>query len=229
MEAGFSSELYAAISEYGVAADANILDVCCGDGAASEPFITGGARVTGVDASETLLDVAKERFPKAKWVKGTAEKLPAANGAFDAAISAQSFHDVDRKAALNEMIRVVKPGGTIAIWWKHLMNDDPAKLAREEVFAALGVPPPPNGLTGGFVEFYSAPLAEHALRVIPWRIGISLETFMAQERSAQGIASKLGPRAPDYYTMLEHNLQERVGDGSVSLGFLQFLYLGKTG
>ena len=226
---GYSADLYAALTEFGLQGGSKVLDVACGTGLASEPLIKSGARVTGLDQSGEMLEYAKRNFPQSEWLQGTAEKLPFEDAAFDAAICAQAFHWFDRAQAMNEIVRVVRPGGLVAIWWKHLMSDDPVRKMRDEVAQTLGATLPASGLTGGFLEFYRAPLSEHTLRVIPWRLSLSIERYLGSERSRRNLRDTLGQKFDVYLTALREKLTERYGsqDTMLSLGYLQFLYLGK--
>ncbi|GAC1391140.1 MAG: hypothetical protein NVSMB31_08420 [Vulcanimicrobiaceae bacterium] len=227
---GYSSDLYAAMSEYGFPARGKILDVACGTGLASEPLAAGGAHITGIDRSSEMLAFARKRLPDAKFVEGRAEKLPFEQDTFDGAICAQAFHWLDRQKTIDELLRVVKPRGVLAIWWKHLMADDPVNGAREEVAKSLKVTVPPSGLTGGFLEFYGAALSDHTLRVIPWRMATSLERYIGYERSRRNLHDAFGDKVEPYIEKLSEKLRARFGPGNplISIGYLQFLYLGKT-
>ncbi len=229
---GYSTDLYNMLAGFGLAARHSVLDVGCGTGLASRPLIENGMRVTGVDPSEAMLDRARERFPGATWKVGSAEKLPCETGSFDAVICAQAIHHFDRKAAIAEMIRAIRPGGIVAVWWKGLMSEDPVKMLRDSVASGMGVEPPQSGLQGGFKEFYAAPFAEHALRVIPWQTTSGLEEFLACERSRKNVNDAFGARTEAYLRKLEERLRETLGSESsnprIPLGYVQFLYLGRT-
>lgn len=226
---GYSGDLYAVLTEAGLKSDAKILDIACGTGLASEPLAKAGAKITGIDRSEEMLDFARSRMPGQTWQRGVAEKLEFADNTFDAVICAQAFHWFDRPKAMEEAVRVTKPGGIVAIWWKHLMSDDPVKTLADRIAGEFGKQPHVGGLTGGFVEFYSAPLAGQALRVIPWRLSTSLERFAGSERSSLTLRNTFGASTDAYLKRLEGALREQYGsDGAMlSLGYLQFLYIGK--
>jgi ubiquinone/menaquinone biosynthesis C-methylase UbiE len=225
---GYSLELYSMAADFGLPVKGKILDVACGTGLASEPFAKEGAHLTGIDATEEMLKFAAGRVPGGTFLKGTAEKLPFEDNKFDATICAQAIHWMDRERAVAEMIRVTKPGGVLAIWWKSLMHDDPVNLMRKEVAKELGFQNPETAM-GGFLEFYRAPLAEHTLRVVPWRLAVSLERFMGYERSRKNLRDTLADKTNQYFEKLGDRLREVYGPGNplISLGYLQFLYLGK--
>lgn len=226
---GYSNEVYTTLAGFGMAPHQKVLDVGCGTGLACAPLIENGFNVTGVDISATMLDRARAHFPDAHFVQAPAEDLPFQQQQFDAAISAQAFHHFDRTAAMREVFRVLRPGAVVAIWWKHLMSDDPVKIARDEAAVELGFEPIPSGLRGGFKEFYAAPFSEHSLRVIPWRIAQPLSQYMHYERSRASVADRLGDNAEKYFTALERRLRERQNAENpvLSLSFMHYVYLGK--
>lgn len=121
------------------------LDAGCGAGGASVLATHLGGEVTGLDASQELLAVARERLPRAEFVQGDLEQLPFPGGRFDAALAANSIiFAEDIRQALCELRRVVWPGGRVVItsWGK------PAECEMRDVFAAVaGALPqrPPGG------------------------------------------------------------------------------------
>lgn len=226
---GYSNELYDFIAQFGLRRGASILDVGCGSGIASEPFAMNGFPVTGVDPSQAMLAAAAARLPNATFVKGEAEALPFPNERFDVVISAQTFHWVERARALTEAYRVLRPGGIIAIWWKHLMSTDAVKELRDQVLRSLGKDPIDSGLTGGFKEFYASQFTQQTLRVVPWRATMPLEQYFGYERSRCSVRKALGAQADEYFRLLEYALRERLGSGNprLPLAYIQYLYMAK--
>lgn len=94
-----------------------VLDAGCGTGALAEAISARDptARITGVDISEPFLATARARVPSATFRSGDIARLPDADGAFDAALSLLVLQFVpDRAAAVAELARVTRPGGTVA-------------------------------------------------------------------------------------------------------------------
>lgn len=226
---GYANEVYNHLVDYGLTPKHRILDIGCGTGLASAPLLDNNFTVAGVDPSEPMLAQAKRRYPDAQWIVGTAERLPFDIASFDAVISAQVMHRVDRAAAMSEIVRVLKPGGIVAIWWKHLMNDDVVKSVRDETAAELGAEVPSSGLSGGFKEFYAAPLSDHTVRIVPWRTSMPLSQVVQMERSRANVHDRIGERVEQYIASFERRLQERFGTGDpyVPLSYLHYVYLGK--
>lgn len=96
-----------------------VLDVACGTGvlarAAAEWVGVEGA-VTGLDLNEGMLAVAQQKAPSIDWRQGRAESLPFEDDTFDAVVSQFGIMFFqDRVMALREMMRVLRPGGRLAI------------------------------------------------------------------------------------------------------------------
>lgn len=93
-----------------------VLDVACGTGAVSQELARAGHEVVGLDQNEGMLAVARERMPGVQFVVGEAERLPFADGEFDALTVTYLLRYVDDPtAAVRELARVVKPGGVVAM------------------------------------------------------------------------------------------------------------------
>lgn len=226
---GYSNDVYNALVGYGLKPRAKIVDVGCGTGLASGPLIENGFLVTGIDPSEAMLAVARREYPGATWQAGLAERLPFDDASVDATISGQAFHHIDRPKALAEMMRVLRKGGIVAVWWKHLVTGDSLKHLRESVASDLGMALPPSGLGGGFREFYALPWSETTLRVLPWRTTTTLHQYLSYERSRGLVHERLGQRVDDYIAALESRLRETFGPGdpTIPIEYSQYLYLAK--
>ena len=124
----------------------NVLDVGCGTGVATITARRTGASATGLDLTPALLAHAKENaeiagFDDITWKEGDAEDLPFRDGEFDVVISQWGHMFAPRpEVAIREMLRVLKPKGTIAFaTW-------PPESSIGQMFALLGkyLPPPPG-------------------------------------------------------------------------------------
>jgi SAM-dependent methyltransferase len=103
-----------------------ILDVGCGVGAFLQLAARRGARPFGLDASEALLELARQRLPHADLRVGDMEALPYEDDCFDLVTGFNAFFFAnDIIAALREAGRVAKPGAPVVIqvWGPHERND----------------------------------------------------------------------------------------------------------
>jgi len=224
---GYSNELYDSLFEFGVAPGARVLDVACGTGLVLGELDRRGCGVTGVDVSAPMLERARRRVMTATYVQAFAEALPFADSAFDAATFAQAFHWFDQPAVLEEMRRVVRPGGTIAIWWKHLMRGEPIRLHRDRAARAVGVVPAASSLgQAEFVAFDDARLEKRLLRIFPWSVSTTVGDWLGYERSRAIARNAYGDRLEAYFEALAALLGEPSRE--LALGYVQLLYLARV-
>jgi SAM-dependent methyltransferase len=97
-----------------------VLDVATGSGNAAIAAARCGCHVTGLDLVPTLLDTARLRTAAEGFTidyrQGDAEDLPFGQRAFDAVLSVMGvMFAADQARAAAELIRVCRPGGTIAL------------------------------------------------------------------------------------------------------------------
>lgn len=97
-----------------------VADIGCGTGIYTNEFCQAGASVVGVDISPEMLAIAAEKNmrhgDKVRFITGDAAALPFNDGKFDmvTSITAMEFFEKPREA-LQEMYRVVKPGGRLVV------------------------------------------------------------------------------------------------------------------
>lgn len=94
----------------------NVLDVACGTGDMAVSLVERGCTVTGIDLSEEMLAIARQKAPIVTFMIADAEHLPFPDASFDAVTCAFGVRNfVHLEQGLNEMLRVLKPGGQLVI------------------------------------------------------------------------------------------------------------------
>jgi len=96
-----------------------VLDVACGTGPVSRAcldVLKGDGRVIGIDPSEGMLAVARQRVPGAEFRVGHAEALPAENASADFLTMGFALrHVAQLETTFREYRRVLRPGGRILV------------------------------------------------------------------------------------------------------------------
>jgi ubiquinone/menaquinone biosynthesis C-methylase UbiE len=128
----------------GVQDGTRFADLGCGGGGASILAAQRGAQVSGLDAAEALIAIARKRLAAGDFRVGDLELLPFDDDGFDVAFSSFSLMFVgDMGEALSEMKRVTSPEGrvTVGVW------GDPEDCEYRHVLAAIAstLPSPPVG------------------------------------------------------------------------------------
>jgi SAM-dependent methyltransferase len=100
------------------------LEVGCGEGRVSRDLAARGHRVTGIDASPTLLAAAAAAHPGGDYRVAAAEALPFAPASFDLVVAYNVLMDVaDMPRAVAEAARVLRPGGHLCCCVTHPFAD----------------------------------------------------------------------------------------------------------
>ncbi|GIK42186.1 MAG: ubiquinone/menaquinone biosynthesis methyltransferase [Chloroflexota bacterium] len=118
-----------------------VLDVACGTGVLARTVadrVGSTGAVVGLDVNEGMLAVAQRKAPTLEWRQGRAEALPWDGDSFDAVVSqfGLMFFE-DRRIALEEMMRVLRPGGRLAVAVWDSLDHSPGYAAMADLLQRL--------------------------------------------------------------------------------------------
>ena len=118
--AGFPSSLFNKLSEYGIGLPGqNIVDLATGTGTLARGFADRGAYVIGIDRSASLLEQASQLSESAQlkvdYRVATAENTELPDSSADVVTAGQCWHWFDRLRVVQEIIRILRRNGLIAI------------------------------------------------------------------------------------------------------------------
>ena len=120
------------------------LEIGPGTGQATEPVLTTGCSVTAVELGKHLADYLADKYAQnanlTVW-QGDFLQYPEERQ-FDLIFSATAFHWIPREEGLAKVFRLLKPGGTLALFWNHpLPGGGPGTqgdIALQKVYAKYG-------------------------------------------------------------------------------------------
>lgn len=148
-EGQFRPGYAAVLAHCGLGAGTDYLDAGCGAGMAAGIAALLGAKVSGFDAAEALLAIARERVPGGDFRAADLEAVPFADASFDVVTGFNAFQFAgDPVRALSEARRVTRPGGQVVI----MTWGDPEGMEAASIVGALRplLPAPPAGAAGPF-------------------------------------------------------------------------------
>jgi SAM-dependent methyltransferase len=216
-----------AIRRVGIGAGTSLLEVGCGSGVFLRAAADRGARVTGLDASPALLEIAARRVPDADLTVGDLQFLPYTDDTFDVVAGFNAFFfAADMVEALREARRVSRPGATVVIqvWGRQARCSlDAIKPIVRPFFPGYdpGAPPPPDlaapGVLEGLVD--AAGLTPVEAFDIIWAYVYADEDELGRGMlSAAGVGHVAGQREGEVRAALVDALAPyRSPDGSYSL------------
>jgi len=148
-EGHFRPVAEAVLARCGVGPGTAYFDVGCGAGLAALLAAERGAQISGIDAAEGMLAIARQRVPLGDFRQADIEELPFASHSFDVVTGFNSFQFAGNPVgALSEARRVAKPGGTVAI----VTWSEPERMEFSAIARALKalLPEQPNHAPGPF-------------------------------------------------------------------------------
>ena len=147
------------VSQLEVAPATNVLDVCTGTGLVAIDIADGlGCRVVGLDLSRGMIEQARRNVASkgadssVPLVQGCAERLPFADGSFDAVVFTFLLRYVESpESTLGELARVLRPGGQMASL-EFFVPPNPMMRALWLVHTRLAMPVVSRLMPGGWNE-----------------------------------------------------------------------------
>jgi ubiquinone/menaquinone biosynthesis C-methylase UbiE len=102
-----------AMARLGLGRDATVLDLAAGTGKLTRPLSERVGRVIAVEPDDEM-----RAYIRSDARAGTAEQIPVGDGEVDAVFVGDAFIWFEPEAALAEIVRVLKPGGGLALLWR---------------------------------------------------------------------------------------------------------------
>lgn len=129
------------IAYAGLDGSCQALEIGIGTGQATRPILETGCRVTAIELGGKLAAFCRAKFEAYsafQVINADFQDFAGESGAYDLVYSATAFHWIPRELGLPKALDLLKPGGTLALFWNHpfaASADDPIHLAMQEVYA----------------------------------------------------------------------------------------------
>ena len=120
-------------SELGLGSESVVIDLAAGTGKLTRDLVQRFDRVIAIEPLARMRDQLAGAAPDAEVVVGSAEEIPLGGKSADGVFVAQAFHWFDGRRALDEIARVLRPGGGLGLLW----NTTPWERRETPWFALL--------------------------------------------------------------------------------------------
>jgi SAM-dependent methyltransferase len=129
------------------------LDAACGTGRHSAYLASLGHSVIGVDSSAAMLERAREKVPAGEFHEADLHDLPLPDDHVDLVVCALALmHVPDLEPVLAELVRVLRPGGSLVISdWRSLAKDIAIPVVKAAPDGSLGYMPTKSRLTSEYL------------------------------------------------------------------------------
>lgn len=187
-------EEFRPLVEYAKSGD-KILDLGCGNGRLVELFKGKPIEYFGIDNSEKLIEIARQKFPGQEFEIFDGLKVPFENNFFDKIYCIAVFHHIPGKAVrrefLNETKRALKPGGKLilSVWylwqkdtfWRLLFKFTLKKLVGKSELDFFDTMEP----WGKISERYFHNFRKRELKRLVEKCGFEIEKFFVLKRGPE--------------------------------------------
>ena len=185
------------IRSAGLTAESKILEIGPGTGQATEPFLDLGCQVAAAELGENLAEYLRLKYADRKnltvW-QGDFLRFPE-NEKYDMIYSATAFHWIPREEGFAKVKVLLKPGGTLALFWNHPVigggNDSPDNRTVQPVYRRFGQGSDAKPFDGSSCPAYVQALRDAGFSDVSsqlftfWRI-LTGEQYVRQMRSYSG-------------------------------------------
>ncbi|MFF9402341.1 class I SAM-dependent methyltransferase [Streptomyces sp. NPDC014744] len=157
---------------------ARTVDVGAGTGIATRLLLDRGARVIAVEPGPGMAGQLHRTLPHVPVVRGDGDRLPLAAACADLITYAQSWHWTDPGLSAPEALRVLRPGGALALWW-NVSDHSVPWIAEQDVRLRrfFGVDRSAHGSPDDSPRL--PPEFGQVRRSVPWARTVSLDTHLA--------------------------------------------------
>lgn len=137
----YPKELFEEIIAYSqLESGCRLIEIGIGTGQATLPFIELGCEVTGIELGDKLSSFVAQKYKKYRNFKVINDDFmlsPVNEDFYDLIYCATAFHWLPKEEAYAKILKSLKPGGTVALFWNHPFpnrENDPSNMASQKIY-----------------------------------------------------------------------------------------------
>ncbi|MFH8978452.1 class I SAM-dependent methyltransferase [Streptomyces sp. NPDC017890] len=210
-------------------AGSRVVDVGAGTGIATARLHARGADVIAVEPGAGMAAEFRRALPGVPIVRGNGNALPLAGHCADFLTYAQAWHWTDPALAVPEALRVLRPGGALALWWNTSALDVPwiaAAVERADRHFGLNISAEQHNIRPHVAD--PAGCLEFTRRDIRWSRRVPLDTHLANLGSHSVFLTDTDERRAAFLTEERRHLLAVFRDGIVEETYDVRLLLATT-
>jgi SAM-dependent methyltransferase len=212
----------------GDAGDVLAADLGAGTGISSRLLAGRGAQVLAIEPNQAMREAA-EPHPRVEWIAGTAEWTGLDEASADLVTAFQAFHWFDHMKALNEMVRILRPGGRAALVYNERDENDPFTAAYGELVRSYALDDTERRRVEA-LDVFAAFEGWHTRRRVEVRNEqpLDAEGVLARARSTSYLP-KTGVKADELHAAIRTLFAEHEHDGRVVMTMRTVVAIGDVG
>ena len=205
-----------------------VADLGAGTGISSRQVAARGAHVLAIEPNEAMRKAA-EPDPNVEWRAGTAEHTGLIEAEVDLVTAFQAFHWFDRAKALDEIVRILRPGGRAAVVYNERDESDPFTAAYGALVRRYQTDATERRRADGLAAF-AAFEGWVAKRRVEFRNGQSLDAddVLSRARSTSYLP-KTGSIADELHGDIRALVAQHAQDGRVTMALRTIVVIGDVG
>jgi SAM-dependent methyltransferase len=198
-----------------------VIEGGAGTGRATKALLERGAQVVAFDRAALMIERLVRNAPDALVVRADGNRWPFADAAADACVFAQCWHWFDPESAVAEAARVLRAGGAWVGCWNHPRADGDPWF--EEYLAALEAGSvyrrEVRDLDWGAPLARLGPFAVAPRIVVPWTRRLTVEAWLADQRSSSYVGLLSDDARERLMTVVEAVLRREFGAGEMRVPY----------